>query len=58
MLAHMKLLEPKTPDTRSDRERAAEIYGDRMGKALANAVSSPLALPNGKSNVQTTPATA
>ncbi len=40
MLAHMKLLEPKVPDTRSDRERAAEILGDKLSDALIDVLST------------------
>ncbi len=40
MIAHMKLLAPKVPDTRSDRERAAEILGDKVGGALTEVLGA------------------
>jgi transitional endoplasmic reticulum ATPase len=51
MIAHMRLLEPKVPDTRSDRERAAEILGERLGKSLGEVLTSASQKSNGKSTV-------
>lgn len=50
MIAHMKLLAPKEPDTRSDRERAAEVLGDKLSKALGEALTGvSQKVSNGKS---------
>lgn len=58
MVAHMKLLEVEKPDTRSDAERAAGIYGNSLGEALAKVVETVQAgvpaasktVPNGKTS--------
>lgn len=55
MLAHMELLKPKVADTRSDRERAAEILGDKLGKSLTEVLTVAAQKPsNGKSSSITT----
>lgn len=60
LVSHMKLLEPKEADTRSNREKAAESFGAAMGEALSKVVDAAAnpgkVMPNGKSTH--TPATA
>lgn len=57
MRAHMTLLEPSAPDTRSDREKAAQIVADAQIKAAGITASSSQASEehhhggNGKSKV-------
>jgi hypothetical protein len=58
MKAHMDLLKPKTPDTRSDRERAAEILGTSLSSTINDALNTLVAgskVSNGKTSLVSDP---
>ena len=49
MLQHLKLIEPRPEDARSDREKAADRYGTHVGTALEQALKVIAPPTNGES---------